>query len=112
MGRIALAERQPESAIAPLEEALRIDDSNGGTMLLLARAYARAGRPEAAFHELQRAERTNPNKRAVWREMASQLIALGRCDAALTPLQKLLASNPKDTQAADALAHCLEKPGP
>ena len=112
MGRIALAERHPEAAIAPLREALRIDDSNGGSMVLLARAYARAGRPEAAFHQLQQAERANANKRAVWREMASQLITLGRCDAALAPLQKLLALNPKDTQAAAALAQCLEKPGP
>jgi 4-amino-4-deoxy-L-arabinose transferase-like glycosyltransferase len=106
MGRIALAEGRAVEAARDFERALELQPRDAGTLFLLGKAYAAAGRPEEAFRCFQGIERDYPDKVRLWREMAELLLRLGRCDAARPVLEKLLAARPGDAEASRALQRC------
>ena len=55
LGDVLLARQQPEAAIPPLQEAVRLDPALGHAHGALGRAYALLGRPVEAIPHLEKA---------------------------------------------------------
>ena len=82
-GRLALADDEPEQALAELREARRLDSQDTGILSLLAVALEETGRVDEAESSLRVLLATEPGEEQHWIQMASLLERQGRRREAL-----------------------------
>jgi predicted Zn-dependent protease len=102
-GDIALANRDPKSAIVDLRTALRDQPNAVGVLRTLARAHLANGEPAIAEETMRRALESNPKDPGVRLDLAQLLAQLGKADQAKVMLQALVKDQPSNFQALDTL---------
>lgn len=104
LGREALDNDDPYTAVASLREALRINDAYSDARLGLAEAYFRLGEYEQARLEIDEARITVSDRRDLTIMEARILTALRKYDEAGLLYQSVLATRPHDPEANRGLA--------
>jgi tetratricopeptide (TPR) repeat protein len=102
-GLAALRNRDPRSAIAPLERAAQLDPTSVATHLDLAAAYVQTGQPAKALPEYQRVVELAPNSLAGYYGLGRTLMDLMRYAEATSALRRadaIAARRGPETQVA------------
>ena len=108
----AIAGRQPDSAIALYEHALRLDPDDVMALNNLALTYREAGRIDSALAKIDRAIAAQPGGSALLHlNRASVLITAGRTDQAADELRRALAMDSAVLYARTMLADMLRQRG-
>jgi len=100
-GNLALAQKDPKSAINDLRSVLRDQPNAVGVMRSLARAHLANGEPALAEETMRRAVDVDPRDRGARLDLANLLIQLGKGEQAKPVIDELVKQHPDD---ADALA--------
>jgi len=101
-GSIALATKDPRSAIADLRAVLRDQPNAIGVLRSLARAHLANGEPAIAEETLRHAVEANPNNPVLQLEFAQLLAQIGKMEEAKTVIGELVKQKPDDVEAFDA----------
>lgn len=101
-GNLALAQKDPRSAIADLRSVLRDQPNSIGIMRSLARAHLANGEPALAEETMRRAVDANPNDPSARLDLAQLLTQLGKPDQAKPVIDALVKQQPNNAQALDA----------
>ena len=102
-GDIALANRNPKSAIVDLRTVLRDQPNAVGVLRTLARAHLANGEPAIAEETMRRALESNPKDPGVRLDLAQLLAQLGKADQAKSMLRDLVRDQPNNAQALESL---------
>ncbi len=102
-GDIALANKDPKSAIADLRTVLRDLPNSVGVMRTLARAHLANGEPAIAEETMRRALEVNPTDASVRLDLAQLLAQMGKPEQAKPILSDLVKEQPNNMQALDSL---------
>ncbi len=102
-GNIALANKDPKSAIADLRTVLRDQPNAIGVMRSLARAHFANGEPALAEETMRRALETNPKDASVRLDLAQLLAQLGKPEQAMPIVAALVKDEPNNVAALDTL---------
>jgi tetratricopeptide (TPR) repeat protein len=100
-GNLALAQKDPRTAIADLRSVLRDQPNSVGVMRSLARAHLANGEPALAEETMRRALEINPSDSGARLDLAQLLSQLGKADAAKPIIDELVKQHPEDAQALD-----------
>jgi tetratricopeptide (TPR) repeat protein len=100
-GNLALAQKDPRTAIADLRSVLRDQPNSVGVMRSLARAHLANGEPALAEETMRRALEINPADTGARLDLAQMLTQLGKADQAKPIIDALVKQHPDDTQALD-----------
>ena len=101
-GSIALARKDPRSAIADLRSVLRDQPNAVGVLRSLARAHLANGEPAIAEETMRRAVGDNPTNPALELDFAQLLMQLGKPEQARTIIAELVKQKPDSVEALDA----------
>ena len=101
-GSIALATKDPRSAIADLRAVLRDQPNAIGVLRSLARAHLANGEPAIAEETMRHAAEANPRNPALQLEFAQLLAQLGKSAEAKTIIAELVKQKPDSFEALDA----------
>ena len=101
-GNLALAQKDPKSAINDLRSVLRDQPNAVGVMRSLARAHLDNGEPALAEETMRRAVDADPKDRAVRLELANLLVRLGKAEQAKPLIDELVKQHPDDSSALAA----------
>jgi predicted Zn-dependent protease len=102
-GDIALANRDPKSAIVDLRTVLRDQPNAIGVLRTLARAHLANGEPAIAEETMRRALDANPKDAGIRLDLAQLLAQLGKLDQAKAMLEGLVKDQPNNVAALDTL---------
>jgi tetratricopeptide (TPR) repeat protein len=102
-GNLALANRDPKSAIADLRSVLRDQPGALGVLRVLARAHLANGEPALAEETMRRAVEANPKDAAVRLDLAQLLSQIGKSEQAKPMVADLVKEQPNNMQALDTL---------
>jgi tetratricopeptide (TPR) repeat protein len=102
-GNIALASKNPKSAIADLRTVLRDQPNAIGVLRTLARAHLANGEPAIAEETMRRAVEANPKDANIRLDLAQLLVQLGKPEQAKPMLADLVKEQPNNVQALDTL---------
>ncbi|MGA2780225.1 MAG: tetratricopeptide repeat protein [Steroidobacteraceae bacterium] len=100
-GNLAIAEKDPRTAIADLRSVLRDQPNSIGVMRALARAHLANGEPVLAEETMRRAVEANPKDAAASLDFAQLLAQLGKPDQAKPVIEALIKQQPNNMQALD-----------
>ncbi len=100
-GNLALAQKDPRTAIADLRSVLRDQPNSVGIMRSLARAHLANGEPALAEETMRRAVEINPADTGARLDLAQLLNQLGKPDQAKPVIDALVKQHPDDVQALD-----------
>ncbi len=100
-GNLALADKDPQTAIADLRAVLRDQPNAVGVMRTLARAHLANGEPELAERTMRRAVAANPTDPGAQLDLALLLVQLGKPAEARPVIDELVKQHPDDMQALD-----------
>ncbi len=100
-GNLALAHKDPKSAIADLRSVLRDQPNSIGVMRVLARAHLENDEPALAEETIRHAVDANPRDLAVRLDLAELLLKLGKPEQAKPVIDELVKLKPDDLQALD-----------
>jgi tetratricopeptide (TPR) repeat protein len=100
-GNLALAQKDPKTAIADLRAALQDQPNAIGVMRSLARAHLANGEPVLAEEIMRRALEANPKDTALQLDLAELLIDLGRPAQAKPIISELAKQQPNNTQVLE-----------
>jgi tetratricopeptide (TPR) repeat protein len=98
-GNIALAQKDPKTAIADLRSVLRDQPNAIGVMRVLARAHLANGEPALAEETMRRAVDANPTDAAASLDLAQMLIELGKPEQAKPVVDELVRRQPTNIEA-------------
>ena len=98
-GNLALAQKDPKTAIADLRSVLRDEPNAVGVMRVLARAHLANGEPALAEETMRRAVEANPNDAGVRLDLAQLLIQLGKSEQAKPVVDALVKQQPTNIDA-------------
>ena len=101
-GSIALAKKDPRSAIADLRAVLRDQPNAVGVLRSLARAHLANGEPAVAEETLRHAVEANPQNPVLQLEFAQFLAQMGKTEQAKTIIGELVKQKPDSFEALDA----------
>jgi tetratricopeptide (TPR) repeat protein len=99
---LALAQRDPKTAIADLRSLLRDQPNAIGVMRVLARAHLANGEPALAEETMRRAVDANPSDATVRMDLAKLLIDLGKSGQAKPVVDELVKQQPNNVDALNA----------
>jgi predicted Zn-dependent protease len=102
-GNIALANKNPKSAIADLRTVLRDQPNSIGVLRALARAHLANGEPAIAEETMRRAVEANPKDANIRLDLAQLLAQLGKPEQAKPVIADLVKEQPNNVQALDTL---------
>jgi predicted Zn-dependent protease len=97
-GNLALAQKDPKTAIADLRAVLRDQPNTVGVMRSLARAHIANGEPVLAEEILRRALEANPKDSTLQLDLAQLVFDLGRPGQAKPIIDALATQQPNNTQ--------------
>jgi tetratricopeptide (TPR) repeat protein len=100
-GNLALAQKDPKSAIADLRSVLRDQPNSVGVMRALARAHLANGEPALAEETMRRALEANPKEPNVRVDLAELLTKLGKPEQAKPIIDELVKQQPDNYAALD-----------
>jgi len=100
-GNLALAQKDPRTAIADLRSVLRDQPNSVGVMRSLARAHLANGEPALAEETMRRALEINPTDLGARLDLAQMLDQLGKADQAKPVIDEVVKQHPNDVQALD-----------
>jgi tetratricopeptide (TPR) repeat protein len=100
-GNLALAQKDPKSAIADLRAVLRDQPNSVGVMRALARAHLANGEPALAEETMRRALEANPKDLNVRADLAELLTKLGKPEQAKPIIEELVKQQPNNYAALD-----------
>jgi tetratricopeptide (TPR) repeat protein len=100
---LALASKDPKSAIADLRTVLRDQPNSIGVLRTLARAHLANGEPALAEETMRRALEVNPQDAAMRLDLAQLLAQMNKAEQAKTILVALVKDQPNNGQALDTL---------
>jgi tetratricopeptide (TPR) repeat protein len=100
-GNLALAQKDPRTAIADFRSVLRDQPNAVGVMRTLARAHLANGEPALAEETMRRAVDASPNDPAARLDLAQLLAQLGKPDQALPVIAALVKQQPDNVEALD-----------
>ncbi len=100
---IAMAKRDPKSAIADLRTVLRDQPNAIGVLRTLARAHLANGEPAIAEETMRRAVEANPKDAALRLDLAQLLAQLGKPEQAKPIVAELVKEQPNNIPALDVL---------
>ena len=106
-----LEERQPEQALAVLEQSQQVDRRYTTTYWLRAQAHQAMGDREAALADYNQALAINPRLLKAWSGKAVILTQLNRTDEAITATRRTLEIAPNDLVSYSNLALLYRKTG-
>jgi Tfp pilus assembly protein PilF len=105
LGDLAMARRQPATAVEPYRKAQQLEASSAGLIrLFTAQDLTSHG---AAVATADQWLRSKPQDTLVWRALADSQVRSGNLTAARTAYESLLKHNPKDAEALNNLAIVL-----
>jgi tetratricopeptide (TPR) repeat protein len=102
-GTIALAKKDPKSAIADLRSVLRDQPNAVGVLRSLARAHLANGEPAIAEETMRRAVEANPKDASLRLDLAQLLAQLGKPEQAQPIVAQLVKDQPNNFGALDTL---------
>jgi tetratricopeptide (TPR) repeat protein len=100
-GNLALAQKDPRTAIADLRSVLRDQPNSIGVMRSLARAHLANGEPALAEETMRRAVEANPQDVSARLDFAQLLSQLGKPEQAKPVIDELVKQQPDNTAALD-----------
>jgi len=100
-GNLALARKDPRTAIADLRSVLRDQPNAVGVMRTLARAHLANGEPALAEETMRRAVEASPKDAAAQLDLAQLLAQIGKPDLAKPVIDDLVKKQPDNRQALD-----------
>jgi tetratricopeptide (TPR) repeat protein len=100
-GNLALAQKDPKSAIVDLRSVLRDQPNAVGVMRALARAHLANGEPALAEETMRRALEANPRDPNVRVDLAELLTKLGKPEQAKPIIEELIKQQPNNYAALD-----------
>lgn len=98
-GNLALAQKDPKTAIADLRSVLRDQPNAIGVMRVLARAHLANGEPALAEETMRRAVEANPTDAGARMDLAQLLIQLGKPEQAKPVVDELVKQQPGNVDA-------------
>ena len=98
-GDLALAHKDPKTAIADLRSVLRDQPNSIGVMRVLARAHLANGEPALAEETMRRALEGNPKDAGIRLDLAELLVKLGKPEQAKPIIDELVKQQPGNYQA-------------
>jgi len=101
-GNLALAQKDPKTAIADLRAVLRDQPNAVGVMRTLARAHLANGEPALAEETMRRAVDSNPTDGSARLDLAQLLIQLGKPEQAKPVVDALVKQQPNNVEALSA----------
>jgi tetratricopeptide (TPR) repeat protein len=101
-GNLALAHKDPKTAIADLRSVLRDQPNAIGVMRALARAHLANGEPALAEETMRRAVDANPKDPSVRLDLAQLLVQLGKPEQAKPVIDELVKQEPNNVAALEA----------
>jgi tetratricopeptide (TPR) repeat protein len=107
-GDLALANKDPKSAIADLRTVLRDQPNAVGVLRTLARAHLANGESAIAEETMRRALEAAPKDAGVRLDLAQLLAQLGKGDQAKAIVAELVKEQPNNLQALDSLFRVSE----
>ncbi|MFI4890054.1 MAG: tetratricopeptide repeat protein [Steroidobacterales bacterium] len=100
-GNIALAQKDPKTAIADLRSVLRDQPNSVGVMRALARAHLANGEPALAEETMRRAVEGNSGDATVRLDLAQLLAQLGKPEQAKPIIDELVKQQPNNLEALE-----------
>jgi predicted Zn-dependent protease len=100
-GNLALAQKDPKTAIVDLRAVLRDQPNAIGVMRALARAHLANGEPALAEETMRRAVDANPKDPGARLDLAQLLAQLGKPEQAKTVIDELVKQQPDNMAALD-----------
>jgi tetratricopeptide (TPR) repeat protein len=101
-GNLALAQKDPKTAIADLRAVLRDQPNAIGVMRTLARAHLANGEPALAEETMRRAVDSNPTDGSARLDLAQILIQVGKPEQAKPVVDALVQQQPNNVEALSA----------
>jgi tetratricopeptide (TPR) repeat protein len=101
-GNLALAQKDPKSAINDLRSVLRDQPNAVGVMRSLARAHLANGEPALAEETMRKALDSDPKDRGARLDLADLLVQLGKAEQAKPVIDELVNQHPDDAGALGA----------
>lgn len=101
-GNLALAHKDPKTAIADLRSVLRDQPNSIGVMRALARAHLANGEPALAEETMRRAVDANPTDPGARLDLAQLLMQLGKPEQAKPVIDELVKQQPNNVDALNA----------